>query len=329
MVVLPEIYRYLNRRYKRYRAQKAGTLYEEEEDVNLRRLQETKLADGTDMAHATLEEIAFSKRHGLGGGIDWKNWRKYFTLSHWTLRKIISLSVTTIIITLLILVLVFQDSVVRWVEPIGEKWKSLPGGWLIPIAILVVQSFPPILGQEIVHIVVGILYGIGPGFGIVAAGTILGEVAEFFVFRLFCGNRTNKLEKRSLPWGLLAHITRDGGFIMVLMCRLSVLPSSYTTIVFALTGVNFFKFLAALVLSLVLPLANVYLGVLAREAAEGQAPSGSNVASGLTIAGSITISVAAMLYISHKANKEKPKFIQQRRIERFAAESQLALLSVS
>ena len=105
-----------------------------------------------------------------------------------------------------------------------------------------------------------------------------------------------------------------------------------TTIVFALAGAHFLKYLAALIISLVLPLANVYLGVLAIKeagkyqrllgnndlipATEGQTTHGSDVASGLTIAGSVTISVIAMLYINHKANNAKPTFLAQRRIER-------------
>ncbi|KZV71221.1 hypothetical protein PENSPDRAFT_751930 [Peniophora sp. CONT] len=316
---LPELYRYLSRRFKRHRAQKAGIPYEDQDEIDLRLLSETKLPDGTLLADATPEEIDFSKRHGLGGGIDWKNWRKYFTMKYWTARKLISFLVTTTIITLLILVLSFQDSIVRWVEPIGKKWTRLPGGWLIPVAILIVQSFPPIIGQEVVHILAGVLYGIGPGFGIVAAGTILGEIAEFYAFRLICGSRTNTFERKNLSWGLFADIARDGGLIMVLMTRLSVLPSSYTTVVFALAGTNFFTFLSALVLSLVQPLANVYIGVLARESADGQSTSTSNLASGITIAGTISISIAAMLYINHKANKAKPGFITRRRVERLVS----------
>ncbi|VDC05246.1 unnamed protein product [Peniophora sp. CBMAI 1063] len=309
------LYKHLNRRMKKHRAEKYGLIYEDEDEINLSLLHKEELPDGTRLAPATEEEIEFSRRDGLGGGIDWKNFRKYFTLKHWTRNKIVGLFITTSIITLVVLLLVFQDSIVEWLVPSGEKWKSLPGGWTIPIAILIVQSFPPLIGHDVVQIFVGVVWGLWPGFGIVAAGTVLGEIAEFYVFRLFCGARMGKMEKKSLGWGLLADVARDGGFVMVLIARLSVLPPSYTTIVFALAGTNFFKFLAALILSLVLPLSNLYLGVLARENSDGVSTSGA--ASGLTIAGSVTISVVAMLYIDHKANKLKPAFITQRRKDRF------------
>jgi uncharacterized membrane protein YdjX (TVP38/TMEM64 family) len=53
--------------------------------------------------------------------------------------------------------------------------RDLPVGWLIPIAILIVISFPPLFGHELVALLCGVVYGLWVGFGIVAAGTFLGE----------------------------------------------------------------------------------------------------------------------------------------------------------
>lgn len=53
--------------------------------------------------------------------------------------------------------------------------RDLPAGWLIPIAILIVISFPPLFGHELVALLCGVVYGLWIGFGIVAAGTFLGE----------------------------------------------------------------------------------------------------------------------------------------------------------
>ena len=73
----------------------------------------------------------------------------------------------------------------------------LPNGYLILSFILFILSFPPVsvlllilsvytliyhiklFGQEIVAIVAGVVYGVGYGFLIVAAGTTLGEIANF------------------------------------------------------------------------------------------------------------------------------------------------------
>lgn len=74
---------------------------------------------------------------------------------------------------------------------------SLTLGWLIPIAILFILSFPPVrtptrhyplcthalttqlFGHEIIAILVGVIWGLGVGFAIVAAGTFVGEVGNY------------------------------------------------------------------------------------------------------------------------------------------------------
>ena len=46
---------------------------------------------------------------------------------------------------------------------------------MIPIVILIVISFPPLFGHEIVALLCGVVYGLWIGFGVVAAGTFIGE----------------------------------------------------------------------------------------------------------------------------------------------------------
>jgi len=60
-------------------------------------------------------------------------------------------------------------------RPFSEKVRDLPAGWLIPIAILIIISFPPLFGHELVALLCGVVYGLWEGFGLVAAGTFLGE----------------------------------------------------------------------------------------------------------------------------------------------------------
>jgi uncharacterized membrane protein YdjX (TVP38/TMEM64 family) len=55
----------------------------------------------------------------------------------------------------------------------------IPFGWLIPVAVLFVISFPPLFGHEIVAVLCGLVWGLGPGFAIVAAGTFIGEIGNF------------------------------------------------------------------------------------------------------------------------------------------------------
>jgi len=59
--------------------------------------------------------------------------------------------------------------------PFSQHVRALPAGWLIPIVILIIISFPPLFGHEIIALLCGVVYGLGIGFGIVAAGTFIGE----------------------------------------------------------------------------------------------------------------------------------------------------------
>ncbi|KAJ9126213.1 hypothetical protein QFC24_001936 [Naganishia onofrii] len=58
----------------------------------------------------------------------------------------------------------FHTRIIHWLTPAGNRFRALKGGWAIPIAIIFVL---------IVLILVGVVWGLGEGFGIAAAGTIL------------------------------------------------------------------------------------------------------------------------------------------------------------
>ena len=133
-------------------------------------------------------------------------------------------------------------------------------GWLIPIAVLFVISFPPLFGHEIVAVLVGLVWGLWVGFGIVAAGTLLGEIGNFYAFKYLCSARGEKLEKQKLSYACLARVVREGGFKIALIARLSAIPGHFTTAVFATCGMGFFVFTLAALLSMPKQLITVYLG---------------------------------------------------------------------
>lgn len=119
-------------------------------------------------------------------------------------------------------------------RPFSVKIKDIPGGFIIPVIILIVISFPPLFGHEIVGILVGAVWGLWIGFAIVAAGTFIGEstfpirplwrccglddfrliflVGTWYAFKYAFRRKAIKLEKTNLNYGALARLTRDGGF---------------------------------------------------------------------------------------------------------------------
>ena len=94
-------------------------------------------------------------------------------------------------------------------------------------------------------ILCGVVWGLWIGFAIVCAGTssppcpdtflillfltrkkgtLLGEIANFFAFKYTFRGRAAKLERKNMNYALLAHVVREGGLKIAVICRLSAIP---------------------------------------------------------------------------------------------------------
>ncbi|KAG6895245.1 hypothetical protein C0992_002401 [Termitomyces sp. T32_za158] len=111
------------------------------------------------------------------GAFDWKrlsSWR------FWVRREWLWYYVALVVILVLTaLITIYHKQIVFWLTPATKWLHDLKFGWLVPIGILFVISFPPLFGHEIVAILCGLVWGMWVGFGIVAAGTFIGEVGNF------------------------------------------------------------------------------------------------------------------------------------------------------
>jgi uncharacterized membrane protein YdjX (TVP38/TMEM64 family) len=116
------------------------------------------------------------------------------------------------------------SQIIDFLEPMAVWMREQPVGWMIPIAALIVLSFPPLMGQEVIILIVGIVWGLWIGFGIVTAGTYLGELANYYLFKYWLRSRAEELERTNVNYQALAKITRDGGFPLAFVIRLSACP---------------------------------------------------------------------------------------------------------
>ncbi|KAJ7778107.1 hypothetical protein B0H16DRAFT_1405862 [Mycena metata] len=235
--------------------------------------------------------------------------RRQRSLNEW-LRII---AVLVIVVVVIILIEVFHNKIVDALMPVSQWLHRITAGWLIPIVVLIALSFPPLFGHEIVAMLCGLVWGLGAGFGIVAAGTIIGEICTFFTFKSCLSRRGAKLELTSLSYGTLARVVRDGGLRIAVIARFSALPSHFTTAVFATCGMPFWMFLVSAVAGLPKQVALVYIGV-----ALGESGSKSNkVQKGVTAA-TVVITVLAMVYIRRLMFKARPEVVYSRRKARQA-----------
>ncbi|KAH9964715.1 hypothetical protein BGW80DRAFT_1179303 [Lactifluus volemus] len=246
---------------------------------------------------------------------DWKtltNWR-FWIRREWLWYYVIAILLTVITA----LITIYHRQIVDKLTPAAHWMKDLPGGWSIPIAILFIISFPPLFGHEIVAILCGIVWGLWIGFAIVAAGTFLGELGNFYAFKYCCHTRGDKLEKTNLQYGCLAHVVREGGIKIALVARFSAIPGHFTTAVFATCGMNVLIFSIAAFLSLPKQFATVYIGVII-EGSTKQGTASSRAASYSLVALTTIVTIAAAWYIYRKLNQAKPAVIYRRRKDRQA-----------
>ncbi|KAI3611440.1 cytoplasm protein [Moniliophthora roreri] len=259
------------------------------------------------------------------GAIDWRgmtNWR------FWIRREWLWYYVALVIILVVTaLVTIYHDQIVDALKPAAQWLQRTSWGWVVPILVLFVISFPPLFGHEIVAILCGLVWGLWIGFGIVAAGTFLGEVGNFYAFKYCCSARGEKLEKTKISYACLAKVVRDGGFRIALIARLSAIPGHFTTAVFSTCGMGIIVFSLAAILSMPKQFITVYLGVLLEQSADDpNQPQGSGgqttdtsdhkkdqLISKIVLAITFLITVAAMWYILRQMNKVKPEVIYARR----------------
>jgi hypothetical protein len=109
------------------------------------------------------------------------------------------------------------------------------------------------------------------------------------------------LERKNLNYGALARLTRDGGFWIVLVIRLSAVPSHFSTAVFSTCDVRFWHFFVSTFLSLPKQIVLVYLGVLLVENNNNDNTIKTVM---FLILGVITIALGGWIYVKMRTVKK-------------------------
>lgn len=190
---------------------------------------------------------------------------------------------------------------------------KVPAGWLIPVAILFVISFPPLFGHELVGIMCGLVWGAGIGFAIVCLGSFLGELANYFTFRYCCQARSEKIKSKSIQYAALSRVIQDGGVKVAIVARYSVIPEHIVTAIFATCGMSLRTFIISAISSMPKQFINVYIGVTFESTANGADGGKSKLITTIVTIVTIAITIFAMRYITGKVNAVKPDVIYARR----------------
>ncbi|CZR67892.1 uncharacterized protein PAC_17791 [Phialocephala subalpina] len=193
---------------------------------------------------------------------------------------------------------VYKDDFEKWVKPLSD-WLAAPSReawtWVIPTAILVILSFPPLFGHEIVQLIVGLAYPLGVALGIACAGAVLGEAACFVVFKYFFTGWVEKKIDQKVNWAATARVAKEAGFRGVLVIRYSIVPPHLANPLFACTGMKFWLYMATVILSL--PKSMVFVALGSPSSKNSKAAKYGKV---LAIAVVVIITVFASVWIRKK-----------------------------
>jgi uncharacterized membrane protein YdjX (TVP38/TMEM64 family) len=113
------------------------------------------------------------------------------------------------------------------------------------------------------------------------------------MFRTCCRGRAGRFSRQSLNYACLSRVVSRGGLFVAWVVRLSAIPTHVSTVIFAVCGLDYLRFLAALVLALPKQFIAVYVGVMVTSN-----PSRDDIVlSNVVLGASILITLLALAYI--------------------------------
>jgi len=250
-------------------------------------------------------------------GIDW------YAMRHpesWRDVVPIPLVVLAFVATTLILTYVFKDQILDALKPASHWLLTTPGAWAIPIGAMIVVSFPPLFGHELVALFAGMIWGAWIGFGIVCAGTFLGEITVFLAFKYYFRSYGQRAQRNSIPFAAFCRVVNKGGFSILLATRLSAIPSHFSTVVFATCEVRLWKYTIVMFLALPKQITTVLIGYDLATSANGQKSTTSNIISYVSLGLMVIITLGIMWYLRKKSAQEIQAIVYERRKKRQADE---------
>ncbi|KTW26941.1 hypothetical protein T552_02430 [Pneumocystis carinii B80] len=165
----------------------------------------------------------------------------------------------------MILMSIHHQKIVDLLAPTADKIQRINGGFLIFASILILCSFPPMVGREIATILIGFVYGY-IGFIIVSISFIIGETLVFLSFRHFCHKQAIQFRnKYKNSYGIFVRIIEEKQITMMFLISLSAIPSHFSTPLFAtIDSISYYSWLLVAIPCSIKHVIPVYVGILFR-----------------------------------------------------------------
>ena len=181
----------------------------------------------------TMEELR--KRHSLMNDIRTITQKAKDTYNAMTLRKrIIYGSIGAVFLVVTLLLGILSQKLQRNLNPVAEKMESAPGSVIVLGLVIALVSIPPLFGHELLGVIAGYVYGSILGFLILTVASTVGESVVYYMFRRFLRSRIDQFRwKYHSSYGIFVSVIEDGGVLMLVLIRMSVIPPHFSTPLFA------------------------------------------------------------------------------------------------
>ncbi|KAK5113078.1 hypothetical protein LTR62_003657 [Meristemomyces frigidus] len=130
-----------------------------------------------------------------------------------------------VLLLVVILGLAYNERIFAWLAPAAQRWRNLPGGWLILWFMTFFVSFPPMIGYSTCITIAGFVFGM-KGWLIVSTASVLGSTVSFLASRSVLKRFVSRLTEKNKQFAALALVLKHDGLKLLVMIRLCPLPYS-------------------------------------------------------------------------------------------------------
>lgn len=183
----------------------------------------------------------------------------FYSRQNLILKGLILLAVTSFF-TAEIVFLIYHERVFEFLVSFATSWRELRAGPAIMFGLIVLISFPPLIGYSLLSSMCGMMYGFW-GWPLLASATILGSLLSFLACRYVFHDYAQRLASSNEKFAALTSTMEQDGFKLLWMIRLCPLPYSISNGALAsIPSVSPLKFTLATALTSPKLLMHIFVG---------------------------------------------------------------------
>lgn len=203
-----------------------------------------------------------------------------------------------------IVMLIYHKFFLELLVNFAKKWKELPGGGFLLFSLLVLVSFPPLIGYSALSSLCGMIYGFPMGWPFLTLATLIGSGLSFVTFRYFLSGYAKRMATENGKFAALTRALEQDRFTLLWMIRLCPLPYSLSNgALSSIPSVTLFRFLIAT--GLVSPKLFIHIFIGDRLVQMGtEKDTTSKIVDFISI-GIASVATAATMYIIYKKTMQR------------------------